>query len=355
MLMKNLFLLFLISNQLLAQYNFNKLETFLFEKPDPGMTTEAFLLWHQGKIVFEKYETGDENTLHLLWSMSKSISSLLVGIAQDKGYLKTTDPLTKYYQKEISKMSGQQKKYFELIKLDHFLHMTSGLAWNEFYEADPFNSHIVNLLYDKTDGDVAQYIIKTPFRYAPGEKFYYSSGDTNVFMDILKRSLPAELRSDFPWKWFFNPMEMEAIFERDASGTFLGSSYAYLKTKDLLKLGLLIINRGKYKGKQIVSEDYIDYAINLSPYLKERCLKDHYMTYGAQFWLNHKCDNGEIPFKDVPDDLVMFLGHGGQSIFVIPSLELVAVRIARDKHKALKKRKYSLMLMESLGLKEVQE
>lgn len=350
--MKTLILLTIITHQLFAQYDFKKLESYLFEKPDPGMTTEAFLLWHKGQIVYDKYEKGDENTLHLLWSMSKSISSILIGIAQDKGFLKINEPLTNYYQKEIDQMIDAKKEGYKKLKIDHFLHMSSGLDWNEFYEADPFNSHVVNMLYDKTDKDVAQYVLETPFRYQPGERFYYSSGDTNVFMDILKRSLPEDLKDNFPWKWFFDPMEMEAIFERDASGTFLGSSYAYLKTKDLLKLGLLIANKGKYKEKQIVSEEYLNYAINLSPYLKERCLKDHYMTYGAQLWLNHKCENGEVPFKDVPDDLVMFLGHGGQSIFVIPSLDIVAVRIARDDQKALKKRKYSLLLMEALGIKE---
>ena len=171
--MKQILLIIIFSSQVFAQYDFKKLETFLFQKPDPGMTTEAFLLWHKGEIVFDKYETGDKNTLHLLWSMSKSISSILMGIAQDKGYLKITDPLTKYYSSEIEKMSGAKKENYKKLKIDHFLHMASGLDWNELYEADPFRSHVVNMLYDKTGGDVAQYVLKTPFRHAPGEHFYY--------------------------------------------------------------------------------------------------------------------------------------------------------------------------------------
>ena len=353
--MKTFLFYTLLSSTVFAQNNFQKLENFLFHKPDPGMTTEAFVFWHDGKVVYDKYEKGDEETLHLLWSMSKSISSFLLGIAQDKGYLKISDPLIKYYKTEIDKMPKDQKLHYSKLKVDHFLHMASGLDWNEFYEADPFNSHVVNMLYAKTLGDVASYVLQTPARYAPGERFYYSSGDTNVFMDVLKKSLPKEQQSTFPWDWFFNPMGIEAIFEMDGSGTFIGSSYAYMKTKDLLKLGLLIMNKGEYEGKRIVSEDYINYAINLSPYQKERCLEDSYMTYGAQIWLNHKCDDGRVPFKDVPDDLVMFLGHGGQSVFVIPSQKIIAVRIARDVHKALKKRKYTLLLMESLGIKELEK
>lgn len=349
--MKTLLILAIYTFSIFANNNFKKLEDYLFHKPDPGMTTEAFVLWYDGKIVYDKYEKGDENTLHLLWSMSKSISSLLLGIAQDKGYLKITDPLIKYYKKEIEQMPKAQKLHYSKLKVDHFLHMASGLDWNEFYEADPFNSHVVNMLYDETLGDVANYVLKTPNRYAPGERFYYSSGDTNVFMDVLKKALPKEMQKTYPWDWFFDPMGIEAIFEMDGSNTFIGSSYAYMKTKDLLKLGLLIMNKGEYENKRIVSEDYINYAISLSPYQSKRCLEDSYMTYGAQIWLNHKCRDGRIPFKDVPDDLVMFLGHGGQSVFVIPSLKIIAVRIARDVQKALKKRKYSLLLMEALNVK----
>lgn len=348
-MMKTLFIssLFIFNSY---AYEFKKFETFLFEKPDPGMTTEASVVWHKGEKVYEKFEKGDENTLHLLWSMSKSIGSLLFGIAQDKGFINKDVKIIKYFPQIINKMEGEKKEHYEKLTLSHFLHMSSGLDWNEFYESDPFRSHVVNMLYDKSKDSMAEYVLQTPPRYAPGERFYYSSGDTNVFMAALKSALPAELKFTYPWKWFFDPMEMEAIFEQDGSGTFVGSSYAYLKTKDLLKLGQLILNKGKYKGNQIVSEEYINYMFDLSPYQKEgRCLEDHYMTYGAQVWLNHKCPNGKVPFKDVPDDLIMFLGHGGQSIFVIPSLEIVAVRIARDKHKALDKSKYTKMIMEAIN------
>jgi CubicO group peptidase (beta-lactamase class C family) len=332
-------------------YNFSKVEHFLFEKPDDGMVTEASVIWHKGEKVYEKFETGDENTLHLLWSMSKSIGSLLFGIAQDKGYINKDEKIKKYFPQIINKMTGVMKQHYEKLTLAHFLHMSSGLDWNEFYESDPFRSHVVNMLYDKSKDSMAEYVLATPPRYAPGERFYYSSGDTNVFMAAIKSALPAELKFTYPWQWFFDPMEMEAIFEQDGSGTFVGSSYVYLKTKDLLKLGQLILNKGKYKGKQIVSQEYINYMISLSPYQRDgRCLEDHYMTYGAQVWLNHKCPNGKIPLEGIPDDLIMFLGHGGQSIFVIPSLELVAVRIARDtKDKALEKIKYTKMLMEALN------
>jgi len=349
--MKKLSISFLLLTQFSyasSNYDFSEHERYMFKEPDVGMITEASVVWHDGKVVYEKFEKGNSDTLHLLWSMSKSIGSLLFGIAQDKGYISIDDLLTKHFPKEINQLNSKSKQDFQTLKLSHFLHMSSGLDWNELYEADPFRSHVVNMLYDKSKGSMAEYVLQTPLRHPPGERFYYSSGDTNVFMEAIKRSLPKKLKDTYPWDWFFGPMEMEAIFEQDGSGTFVGSSYVYLKTKDLLKLGQLIMNKGKYKGVQIVSEDYIKYATTLSPYQKERCLKDSYMTYGAQFWLNHQCINGEVPFKDVPSDLVMFLGHGGQSIFVIPSQKIVAVRIARDQHKALDKRKYSLTLIKAI-------
>lgn len=323
------------------------LEQFLFSKPDKGVVTEAFVLSHNGKIINEKYETGNSSTRHLLWSMTKSVGSILFGIAQDKGYLDLEDSIYKYYKKEIDLQSKKRIKALSKIKIRHLLGMSSGLAWNEFYEEDPFNSHVVRMLYFESKKSVVNYVLKTPIRYEPGKRFYYSSGDSNLISGILKRALPSNLQKSYPWEFLFDPLEMNATYEVDAKNVFMASSYLYLTTYDLLKLGRLIINGGQYKGEQIVSKKYLDYAVKLNTPMKKhsRCLVDSQMTYGAQFWLNHPCENGKRPFKDAPSDLVMLLGHGGQSVFIFPTQNIVAVRIARDAEKALDKNKYAKLIL----------
>ena len=313
------------------------------------MRTEAFVLQKNGKIVFSRYERGGPEKLNLLWSMSKSVSSLLFGIAQEKGLVDAQDSVYKYFPKLIDSHPKERAQKLKLLRLGHFLHMSSGLGWNEYYEKDPFNSHVVKMLYLKSKGSMAEFVMKTPPKRRPGTFFLYSSGDTNVYMAALKKSAPAGLKNSYPWEWFFKPMEIEAIFEQDGSGTFLGSSYLYLKTKDLLKVGQLIIDKGVYKGKQVVPANYIEFAVSLNDSMKKRgCLEDSYMTYGAQFWLNASCPNGRRPFPSVPESLIMMLGHGGQSVFIFPEQAIVAVRISRDEEKAMNKEKYASLILEAL-------
>jgi CubicO group peptidase (beta-lactamase class C family) len=295
--------------------------------------TEQFLLFHDGKVRFEKFEKGSRETKHLLWSMSKSIGSILFGIAEDKGFINREDLLSKYFSKEIDQLDTKSKQFFNSLKIKHFLEMSSGINWNEYYDKSPFNSHVVRMLYFATKNSTAQYVLKQSKRHDPGKKFYYSSGDTNVVMAAIQRSLPKKLEATYPWEFLFNPLEMDATFERDHAGTFIGSSYLYLTTRDLLKLGLFIMNKGVYKHKQIVSQEYMNYATSLNEAqgVHGKCDHSSGMTYGAQFWLNRPCKGKKTNFKDVPEDLVMLLGYGGQNVYIFPSENIVAVRIARDR------------------------
>jgi CubicO group peptidase (beta-lactamase class C family) len=346
--MKQYLFFFILMTSQLAQASV-ELEDFLFIKPDKGFVTDALVISKAGEVVYEKYAYGNAQTRHLLWSMSKSISSILFGIAEQKGYIHRNDPISKYFEPEFKAMPKEQAKKYNELKLSHFLGMSSGLAWNEYYEASPFNSDVVRMLYFETKKSVVDYILKTPIREKPGKRFYYSSGDTNVFMAALQRALPDELKQTYPWTFLFEPMQMQATFETDASGVFMGSSYAYLNTKDLLKLGELIMNKGVYQGRRIVSEDYMTYALTLSEpmALHGRCLVDSNMTYGAQFWLNHACADGKRPFMDAPSDMIMLLGHGGQKVFIFPTQKIVAVRIARDDNDKLDKNRFAKLILEA--------
>mgnify|MGYP000607326894 CR=1 FL=1 len=349
--MKIFCLAFAICGSALA-FSPKNLEQYLFESPPKGVRTDAFEVYKDGERVFSRYDQGSPESLHLLWSMSKSISSLLFGVAESKGIISREDKLEKFFPKTLSKFKGKDQELLKSIKLKNILNMASGLNWDEFYEEDPFNSNVVEMLYLKSKGSMGEYALSVGRRKAPGEGLHYSSGDTMILTTAMMRSMQGELKSTYPWKWLFGPIEMEAIFERDGEGAFIGSSYAYLKTKDLAKLGHLILNRGRYKGKQVVPAKYIEYATSLSEALKKKgCLTDDYMTYGAQFWLNASCPNGKRPFPSVSDKLVMMLGHGGQSVFIFPEKGIVAVRIARDEEKALDKETYGRLLVEAFNEK----
>ncbi len=345
-MIKILILLFSFSS--IASYS--KLEKFLFHQNNPNIVTEQFLLFHDGEVRFEKFEKGSRETRHLLWSMSKSIGSLLFGIAEQKGYISKSDLISNIFKEELNKLPKSLQNKHKNLKVKNLLEMSSGLNWNEFYESSPFNSHVVRMLYFAAKESVVDYILQVPYRHTPGEKFYYSSGDSNLLMGALQKKLPKNLKQIFPWKFLFDPLEMDATFETDKKGVFMASSYAYLSTKDLLKLGLFILNKGSYKGKQIVSKEYIDYATSISEAfaIHKDCKNKHNLSYGAQFWLNRSCDKNNKFMPDAPEELVMLLGHGGQSVYIFPSERIVAVRIARDKHNALDKNTYSKYILNAV-------
>lgn len=326
------------------------LNDFLFLKPAKNVVTEALVVSKNGKIIFERFDQGNQNSKHLLWSMSKSFSSILFGIAETKGYINRDDSIYKYFSKEIDNKNESIIKKLKKIKLKHLLNMASGFDWNEYYEESPFSSDVVRMLYFATKSSVVSYVLMREPRYKPGTRFHYSSGDTNLLMGALNMALPKELKKTYPWEFLFKPLEIETTFETDAKDVFLGSSYLYMTTKDLIKFATLILDDGVYKGKQIVSKEYLDYIKELAiPMQGSKCLKDSKINYGGQLWLNKACANGEKPFPKVSEKLIMLLGHGGQSIFIFPEEKIIAVRIARDKGNALDRNTYAELLLKEFS------
>jgi len=281
-----------------------------------GFNNKALIILKGEREIFSKFYEGNKSTKHLLWSMSKSISSLLFGIAEDKGLISK--------EAKIDSIFTTHHKY----SLKELLYMSSGIEWAEVYDKSPFNSDVVRMLYIERKKSIKDYSLSLDLKKE--KDFSYSSGDTNIFMAALNKKLKDEDKAIFPWKWLFDPMGIDAIFERDGQGVFIGSSYVYMSSVDLLKIGKLILNDGRYKSKQLISNSYLKFATKINPFSQRKC--DHQMSYGAQFWLNQKCE-GQKPLKDVPEDAIALLGYEGQSLFVIPSLDLIVLRLAKDKKK----------------------
>lgn len=324
-----------------------KLDEFLFQSSKSKINTEAFVLVKDNQVLYENFKVGSKETKQLLWSMSKSISSLIYGIAEDQGYIRKDDSIYKYFKEEINQASKDNINKLKKIKIKDLLGMASGLDWNEFYEESPFSSDVVRMLYFSTKSSMANYVLTRSPRYTPGKRFYYSSGDTNLLMASIQRALPDNLKLTYPWEFLFKPLGINGIFEKDKSGTFVGSSYLYLTTDELLKIAKFILNKGKVGDKQILSQDYLNYAFQLTePMQGKKCLKESSLTYGAQFWLNKSCSNGEKPFKNLPDNLILLLGHGGQIVYIFPTEKIIAIRIASDYGDRINREKLGELILE---------
>jgi CubicO group peptidase (beta-lactamase class C family) len=308
-----------------------ELDTFAFD-PKATFSTDALIILSGGEIIYERY--GRDYTpkmRHYAWSMTKSVSMALFGIAEAEGKIRRDDLVTKWTPEATSKA-------WEGVRLEHLLSMSSGIEWRENYEASPFDSHVVTALYRTLPSfDFGLFRATNDKRIAlPGERFNYASGDTNLFMRALKKALGPSYDA-FPWDKLFDPIGMSsAVFERDGSGTFVGSSYLEAIPRDFARFGYLFLRDGKWKGKMVIPAEWVKLAHTPSPAMEHLRL-DHKPAdtpYGYSWWLNAPQPRAQIgkPYPGFPDDMYFASGHDGQELVVVPSWDMVVVRCGNDRN-----------------------
>jgi hypothetical protein len=267
--------------------------------------TAAVVVIYKGRLVAEQYwrdQSIQPETKLWGWSMNKSIINALIGVMVKKGKLSldASAPIEEW-------LNDQRKD----ITLNDLMHMSSGLSWNEDYGAI---SDVTTMLYRKRD--VFKYARDFPLEKQPNSEWKYSSGTTNILSGIVRKTLKNDqLYLDLPYTEIFNKIGMHSmVFETDASGNYVGSSYGYATARDWAKFGQLYLQDGVWKGDSILPRDWVTYSATPAGTAKG--------IYGAQFWLNR---SGELP--DAPTDMFSCKGHRGQRIFIVPSSHLVVVRL----------------------------
>lgn len=274
----------------------------------PRKGTFAVTVVYKDQLVAERYRDDFKPTHKFLsWSMAKSFTNAMVGILVKEGKLNIDAPL------QIDEWTNDERVS---ITMRNLLNMNSGLAWNEDYG----NNSDVNIMLHKV-GDMGQYALEMPVENSPGTTWYYSSGTTNIVSKYIRDTFNDDISYyRFPREALFNKIGMQsAIFEVDASGTFVGSSYLYATMRDYARFGLLYLHQGNWLGEQILPEGWTDFTTN------EANGSDG--QYGAFFWLNLSKEK----YPDVPEDMYSCNGHDGQYIYIIPSKDLVVVRTGFSK------------------------
>lgn len=331
------------------------LEQYLFtttgnEADRKGIRTDAFVLVRGGNIVFERYgREFKSNRKHLIWSVTKSFVNTLVGLAVADNKLKVTDSAAQYYPG----LSGGGK---EKIQIDHLLRMSSGLYWSEGYESSPLKSSVVAMLYTRGRNNMAAFAAAQELAHEPGMHWYYSSGTSNLLMAILKGIYnappppgyiypPGDRFEDLIFNRLFKAIGMRFItLERDGDGTPVGSSYLYTTARDLARFGYLYLHDGVWQGRRILPEKWVRYTTTMAPayYTTQLNPEDAKDNPGAQWYINVGIpERGQQPpWPDAPADTFAALGHWGQSLSVIPSLDIVAVRLADDRDGSFDKNRY---------------
>lgn len=286
-----------------------------------GVRTDALLVIKEGRIVYEQYAAPTTaRTPHLTWSISKSVLATVLGVARGEARFELNDPVQRFYP---------PMQVHPQVRLQDLLHWASGLDWQEDYEYAPLHSSVVAMLYTRGRADMAAYTAARPAAAEPGQRFLYSSGDSNVLAAALRGMVGSERYRQYPWDALFTPLGItSAVWERDASGTLVGSSYLYMSARDLARIGLLMLRDGRWRAQRVLPSDWV--VFNRTLFAKAAAQPGE-ANPGGHWWLNQPLPGAGRPWPDAPASTFAALGHWGQALYVLPDEQLVVVRYADDR------------------------
>jgi len=281
-----------------------------FAAPAPAELgeTHAVLIVQGGRLVAERYAPpfGPEATCPS-WSMAKSVTQALVGLAVADGRLDIAAPADVPEWRAPGDRRGA-------ITLDHLLRMSSGVAFVEDYAPDR-PSDVIEMLFGEGRGDVAAFAASFPLAHPPGAVFAYSSGTTNIVCRCLARALGASggAFEAFMRERLFAPLGMTSAAPRfDGAGTFIGSSFCFATPRDFARFGLLYLRGGVWEGRPLLPPAWIDYA--RTPTFQQPGGEID-GAYGAHWWLD-LAGPGSFSAN----------GYDGQYIVLCPRRDLIVVR-----------------------------
>ena len=269
-----------------------KIDTFLNSLKNTEVT--SCIIVKDGKIACEYYKTGyNQNSTFAMHSVSKSITSAVTGIAIQNGYFNLDDPITKFFPE----LKEKKDKRYEKITVRELLRNTSGLVstdsglWGEWRKSD----------------DWIQFLFDRAIKYDPGKTFEYSTGNTHIISAIIQKTTGKTLY-EYGKKVLFEPLGLKsARIDKAPEGICDGGNGAYLTARDMARFGLLYLNKGKWLGKQLIPEEWIDESVKIQT--------PNMARYGYQWWIRWFGKK----------ELRGFFAHGWgeQVIAVIPQANLI--------------------------------
>jgi CubicO group peptidase (beta-lactamase class C family) len=219
------------------------------------LNIDSIIIVKDGFIVYEEYpsESFSAASLHAVASCTKSIISMLLGVALQEGYIDSVEQrVMDFYPDRVIQNMDETKLE---IRISHLLTMTSGLEWDQWsYDYEDLRNSATQMY---TSDDPIQYVLDLPMAYAPGEKWVYSCGSAHILADIIERKSGMSIL-EFANHHLFAPLDIEDVYwAQDSAGNYKGGGGLYLRPLDLAKLGVLSLNGGAWEGIEIVPEGWI--------------------------------------------------------------------------------------------------
>jgi CubicO group peptidase (beta-lactamase class C family) len=284
----------------------------------------AILVARHGELVYEHYFTGEDQSWgkvlgrvtydagkrHDLRSITKSITSLLIGIAVDRAWIGGLDtPVFSFFPEHADLRSPEKDK----ITLRHLLTMSPGFAWNEDLPySNPENSERLM----SAAPDLCRYVLEQPLIRPPGRTYIYNGGATALLAAILRKTSGQSI-DVLAQRELFDPLGISDVeWIRYADSAPVAASGLRLRPRDLLKIGQIVLAGGAWQGRRIVSRSWIEDST--APHINGEGL----FFYGYQWWLGRSLVNRE------EIKWVSGVGYGGQRLYVVPTKGLVVLAMA---------------------------
>ena len=261
----------------------------------------SLLVVKNGYLVFEKYYSwGSPEKYAVVHSVTKSVTSALIGIALEKGYLNSLDQkLIEFFPEYLKDESDLRKKE---ISLNNLLTMSAGFEWND-------RGAVMRYWYSSLDW--AEFTLELPLENNPGDKFNYNSSISHLLSIILtKASKTGTL--DFANQNLFGPLGISGYWHQDPQGYHIGGFGLSLTARDLAKIGFLYLNNGYWNSQSIVPENWVKESTSLQIEAFRSPLYGRF-GYGYHWWV--KKVDGVDSFRA--------WGRRGQYIVIVPELDLV--------------------------------
>jgi len=262
----------------------------------------SLLVVRNGYLVFEKYYSwGSPDKFALVHSVTKSVTSALIGIALDKGYLRSVDQkLFDFFPEHITDDLDPRKKE---ISIKHLLTMSTGFKWNDWGP---------EMRFWCTSPNWAKFTVALPQEKNPGDAFNYNSATSHLLSIIVSKSTKTSTL-DFAKQNLFEPLGIQsAYWHQDPQGYYIGGFGLGLSARDLAKIGFLYLNNGYWNGQPIVSEDWVRESTDQQIQANRHPVYGSF-GYGYQWWVKEV--DGCSSFRA--------WGRRGQFIVVVPELDLV--------------------------------
>ena len=306
------------------------------------MNTSSLIVIKDGEAVTELYgKDFNASSKVKVWSISKYLSGLMLGAQANKLGMSLLD--TKLVDLGINRDRKRKDKVnaWDDVTVRNVWNMSSGLNWCEYRNCRAVD--YASMFYGKGYADPVSYVLDQPMSHRPGSYYRYSAGNFMLLHHALREIVGKDKYLDSAFDTVLGKLganENEYAFEVSPTGLFLGGSGLHLNARTFAKLGQILINKGKWNGESIISEEFFNEMTRNSDAIKNSPfeVQNWEGPSGGAIWLNDDSSNGDGKDRDgipsfmptSPWDMIYAGGNYGQFLLVYPSSNLVVARLGAD-------------------------